>query len=354
MTMLSEPHFDSNVNELCSHLFRLLVRIGLTTLSMGIASQSSFALTTIGEQKMATGVLPTVQAAAKTTSSPTGQILFTALSNGFDHVYVMNANGTGVTELTSDPYDDVTPQWSPDGKEITFQRSENGFAVYTMNADGSQIQRLSPTPGRDLLPSWSPNGQTIIFTRIITPPSNPNAFPVTSLMVMNADGWNPQTIYSDGSFAMEPHYSPNGSKIVFMCGKPGVGVEVCTIDADGTNLTQLTTDNAVNGDPHWSHDGTKIAFGSNREGGGKLNVFVMNADGSGLKQLTFFPTPIEAGDVGWSLDDTTMAFEWDIGGQQQSNPTAFAEMWLMNADGSHQTNTGVPCSDTGCAPTFQP
>jgi Tol biopolymer transport system component len=125
------------------------------------------------------------------------------------------------------------------------------------------------------------------------------------------------------------------------------------MNSDGSGLVQLTS-GAINADPVWSPDGRRITFGSDREGGGKLNIFVMNADGSGQQQLTHFDVPYEAGDTNWSSDGRKITFEYDISGMQQSDPSAYAEVWTMNADGSGQTSTGVQCSDVGCAPRWQP
>ena len=49
-----------------------------------------------------------------------------------------------------------------------------------------------------------------------------------------------------------------------------------------------------------------------------------------------------------------LAFQYDINGMKQSDPNAYAEVWTMNADGSGETSTGVQCSDSGCAPRWQP
>jgi Tol biopolymer transport system component len=89
------------------------------------------------------------------------------------------------------------------------------------------------------------------------------------------------------------------------------------------------------------------------EGGGKLNIFVMNADGSNPTQLTHFDVPDEAGDTNWSGDGKKIAFEYDVNGMKQSSSTAFAEVWTMNADGSDQLSTGVQCADAGCSPRWQ-
>ncbi len=288
-----------------------------------------------------------------------GKLSFSARPDGVSHVFVMNVDGSGRTQLTSGPYDDVTPEWSPDGSRLVFGRSDDGYGIYVMDAAGANVQRLSPSPGRDLLPSWSADGQRIVFTRIVEVPDAANAMPTTDLMIMDADGANARTVFAHGPaspFNMEPRFSPDGTRIVFMCGPHGpvhgAGIQVCLIDADGTNLAYLTDVDAAQGDPHWSHDGKRIAFGSNRDG--NVNIYVMNADGSAVTQLTDFVEPIEAGDTGWSPDDTEIAFEWDDGGMSQSSLTAPAAVWLMTADGSNQHSTGVACADAGCGPRFQP
>jgi len=286
--------------------------------------------------------------------SAASQISFVARPDGVDHIYIMSSDGNNIVRLTSGADRDFTPEWSRDGKKIVFQRSTDGDGIYTMNADGTNLTRLSPAPSHDGLPAWSPDGTRVIFSRLVAPPPGPGMLPITAIMEMNADGSNVRNIFSNGSFNMQPRYSPDGQRIAFMCGKAGTVVDICIVHPDGSGLEKLTRGGAVNGDPHWSHDGTKIAFGSNREGGGKVNIFVMNADGSNVTQLTHFPAGQEAGDVGWSSDDTLMVFEWARNGNSQSEPNAYAEIWMMNADGTNAHSTGVPCSGVGCGPRWRP
>jgi len=129
--------------------------------------------------------------------------------------------------------------------------------------------------------------------------------------------------------------------------------QIFIMDIDGSNVHQLTSENS-SGDPVWSPDGRQISYGSNREGGGKLNIFVMDADGTNVRQLTHFATPLESADTNWSADGKKIIFEYDIDGKLQSDPNAYAEVWVMNADGSGQASTQQACSCVGCAPRWQP
>ncbi len=96
------------------------------------------------------------------TSTPgapsTGKIAFTSARDGNDEVYVMNAAGSGQTNLTNNLLAaDFEPAWSPDGTQITFLSNRDGnFEVYVMNADGSGQTRLTDDPELDRDPAWLP------------------------------------------------------------------------------------------------------------------------------------------------------------------------------------------------------
>jgi len=285
-----------------------------------------------------------------------GQMAFVSQQGSVNHIFLMNINASGAgahpARLTHETEAENYPSWSPDGSRLVYQRAFNGSAIYLINADGSAEQRLSPTPGLDVTPSWSPDGTQIVYARLLAAPQ-PNMPPMTDIRIMKADGTGDHAVLANTVFSVEPRWSAK-NQLVFMSLMNGSGLEIYVMNADGSNLQQLTSGAYNNGDPVWSPDGTRITFGSDREGGNKLNIFEMNADGSQQQQLTHFDAPDEAGDTNWSSDGTKIAFEYDISGMKQSNPNAFAEVWIMNPDGSSETSTGMQCSDVGCAPRWQP
>src|SRR4051794_34014891 len=92
-----------------------------------------------------------------------GRILFTsdrdAPSRQSD-IYTMNADGAGVTRLTTYPGNDNEAAWSPDGSKIAFVRDAQ---VFTMNADGGNQVPISGSDGASD-PSWSPDGTKLVFS----------------------------------------------------------------------------------------------------------------------------------------------------------------------------------------------
>ena len=284
-----------------------------------------------------------------------GRIAYVSRQDSVNQIYLMDidASGKGIapTKLTGDSEPENYPSWSPNGRQLLYARDLDGTAIYLINADGTGQRRLSPTPGMDINPSWSPDGARIIYARVVELPE-PGKAPMTEIRIMNVDGSDDHAIFGGSSLNAEPRWSVI-DRVVFFSNMSGDFINVYAVNIDGTDLRQLTTE-GNSSDPVWSPDGMRITFGSDREGANRLNIFVMNADGSQQEQVTDFDVPIEVGDTNWSSDGKKIAFQYGIDGKKQSDPDAHAEVWTMNADGSSATSTGISCTNVGCAPRWQP
>jgi len=253
-------------------------------------------------------------------------------------IYVINADGSGRVKLTDHPVDDgIRPAWSPDGERIVFASMRDGDqGIYVVNADGSGLVNLTNNPAGDFAPAWSPDGKQIAFES--------NRDRNAEIYVMNADGSgqtdltkNPASdifgaldltlLFSRPFVQLGEPWSPDGRQIAFASGCGDFLVcDIYVINADGTGLTNLTNHPATVGEWAWAPGGSRIAFESDRDG--DPEIYVVNVDGSGLMNLTNNP----AGDFApaWSPDGKQIAFESDRDGNR--------EIYVMNANGSNPIN----------------
>jgi protocatechuate 3,4-dioxygenase beta subunit len=171
---------------------------------------------------------------------------------------------------------------SPDGSKLAYTDAQPpSFDIFTINIDGTDHRQLTATEEEVQAnhPSWSPEGDKLAFTVLESG---------NSLWVMNADG-STKVKLTDNVGAREPTWSPDGKRIAFECwifgvSDPGAG-DICVINSDGTNLVNITRfQNQWASHLTWSPDGTRIAFYDPSTSG--LQVYIINADGTGLTQLT--------------------------------------------------------------------
>jgi dipeptidyl aminopeptidase/acylaminoacyl peptidase len=150
---------------------------------------------------------------------------------------------------------------------------------------------------------------------------------------MNADGSSQTRLTNSPGFDISPAWSPDGSRIAFRSSRDG-NSEIYVMNADGTIPLRLTDNPAVDSTPQWSPDGTKLAFTSNRDG--NFEVYVMNADGTSETRLT--DNLAEDVAPAWSPDGTQIAFSSDRDGRQTSGQVTPSDIFVMNAEGTAQTN----------------
>ncbi len=264
-----------------------------------------------------------------------GKLVFQDASGGV--IYSVNGDGSQLSRLTYG----LDPNWSPDGKKITFSRWNEPAGLFVSNADGTNEQQVFGA-AKLISPQWSPDGTQIAFTRqsggttqdrqlcfrgscftlqadphwklgvvspaggsVSDPPSSNHSFSPT----WNPDGHTlayadagfgilktdttPQSGPANNLFTQNPDvqsttYSPDGSKIAFQVHQHDHW-EINVVNADGSNPIAVTSADPFsfkvvnNVAPAWSPDSKQILFLSDRNG--KWEFFVANQDGSGLTQV---------------------------------------------------------------------
>jgi dipeptidyl aminopeptidase/acylaminoacyl peptidase len=212
-------------------------------------------------------------------------------------IWTMNGDGSDPLQLTSSRFDgtgDVGPSWSPAGTRIAFTRGNRscgdpacGGDIHVMNADGSGITNITNHPAEDQDPAWSPDGELIAFRS--------DRGGDEEIYTMRPDGSEIRRLTdaaaSGSRFDAAPNWSPDGAKLVFARSGdfPGIDIEVFTVTRDGSEETRITFDPRLNLEPAWSPDGSKIVMYSAALFELRYDIEVINADGSGNTRITSGP-----------------------------------------------------------------
>jgi TolB protein len=214
--------------------------------------------------------------------SPDGKrVVYVAVTEGREQLFVMNADGTGAAQLTRDDADHDDPAWSPDGKTIAFAYMKDGLEIISlMNVDGSGLRRLTPRDVKAIHPNWSPDGKRLAYCTDddLAPPRKNDA----DIVVIDVATGQTRTLIT-GGVNTYPSWSPDGKRLAFRRMLGEMNSEVFVANADGSGARNLTNHPAFDGWPAWSPDGTRIAFASNRNF--SYQIFTMNADGSDVRLL---------------------------------------------------------------------
>ncbi len=214
--------------------------------------------------------------------SPDGSTL--ALVLGDTQIYTVNADGTGLTQLTFTG-ENTNPDWSPDGGRIAWERFDDSApGVWIMSSTGEDQQRVVPL-ARSYDPDWHPTEEILLCA---------GWYDSTHAGIFEYDlvGESVTVIRENtgGTVAVHPQYSPDGSRIAF-CAMDMPEAEVWVMDADGSNARQLTWEGGSRSS--WSPDGTRLVYtrqiwddwdmGSSEDG----VLWVVDVETGEREQLTF-------------------------------------------------------------------
>jgi TolB protein len=217
-------------------------------------------------------------------------------------LYILNLETGERTLVIEGPA--FNPDWSPDGEWIAF----NSGDIFRIRPDGSDLQQI-PHDGNAYFPSWHPEGKRIAYDATQHPEN------LLGIWFIDCDGRNPSHV----GLGRHPDWSPNGTNIVYEGPSSSSNSEsqIWRADSSGIDKEQLTTNNfVINRSPSWSPDGEWIAWHTNN------GIWVMRSDGSDQWHLTEGETP------SWSPDSQRIVFS------KSSPNNEKVVLWIINRDGS--------------------
>jgi TolB protein len=299
------------------------------------------------------GVAACSASVARNTPAPSATVNISRPSDpGEPHI-------SSVRQLTNGG-ENAEAYFSRDGRFITFQSSRDGRTCdqqYVMRADGSGTHRISNGNGKTTCGWFLPGGDRVFFgsshmhDSLCPPKPDPSkgyVWPLDKfdIFTVNRDGTDLRRLTSYNAYTAEGVLSPDGQRIVFTSLKGG-DLDIYTMNIDGTNVKQLTSTPGYDGGPWWSPDGTKIVYRAHHPKDSaelrqyqellvqgfirpsKVELFVMNADGSDNRQIThlgganFGPS--------WTPDGKRIIFA-----SNHKNPRSRNfDLFLVDLDGSN-------------------
>lgn len=255
-----------------------------------------------------------------------GEIVFSSYRAGESAIYIMQADGSHVLQVTPTNDRDSRPTWSPDGTQISYASrlgDSPNHEIYVINADGTDRMRMTQLPESfESEPAWSPDGNMLAFISNQSTQLNSytGRYNIYLMDIASGEIW---LLTPFGGSNSSPNWSPDGERILFQSTVDG-NYEIYVINVDGTNLLNLTNSPTNEINPAWSPDGSQIAFVSDRDG--NQEIYVMEADGSNPVRLTFHPGTDRG--PAWSPNGEFIVYF----GKRGFN----SDIFLIRADGSYQ------------------
>jgi Tol biopolymer transport system component len=245
----------------------------------------------------------------------------TAAYPGVNALYGVMPDGSGLYKFAENGLGQMLfPRRSRNRQQIAFATGPNGaYNIWTMRADltgahTTYTPSVCPNGAGNF--SWSPSGDRLLVD-----------CDAAQAVIKVSDGTSYSLSQVWGRLASGPDWSPVGDKILYQTGSFGGDIYVASLDGSGATLVATSGERA-----RWSPDGTRIAFQRAIPNSNQV-IFIVNADGSGERQLTYTPAPtIRDESPAWSPDGTQLVFiHYDV-----SQPTFTFHLNVIDADGTGQ------------------
>jgi Tol biopolymer transport system component len=320
---------------------RLIALVGVAMLGLVACTESETSTSPATQSGSPPAPSTSPGPADATVAGQAGSIVFARFDSslGSTVIYTVNPDGSDLRPLFTDFAE--FPHWSPDGDLVSIFCCEDGMAAHFVDPDTGSFRELAPPdPSLEVhCGNWSSDGQRVACESFGVDDPRRNGI----YSIRTSDGKGLKRITSNPGGEDAPgDYSPDGQHLVFIRSHPNGEVGLFVVGVDGSDLHRLVPASVLVEPPvffagSWSPNGDEILFVARASPGRLPTMWVVNADGSGLHQLSISPAcGGAASDLsstaclypGWSPDGTKIIFTRVEAGQEQGN------IYGMNGDGS--------------------
>lgn len=223
--------------------------------------------------------------ADRATTLAEARIAFVSDRGGEGAVYVMDADGSDLRQISGADRFALFPAWSPDGERVAyfvFERMGRAGQVWVVAADGSERVQVAEVDSATYTLAWSPDGTRLAF---VTVDSRGGDAPVSVVHVARIDGSGVERELSlQGLSIIDLAWSPDGERMLFAAGTPNSPAGVYTMSSDGADVTEIFSGTQA---ADWSPSGEEIAVAA----GAQDAIFALGGDQA--------PREIAYTDEGW-------------------------------------------------------
>jgi len=257
--------------------------------------------------------------------SPSGEaIAFMSNRSGTYDVYVTSPDGRELKRITSDSAFESAPFWTRDDRVVFSVWANNASTVYAASAHSPTPTVIGKATGRS--PTIAPDGKKLIYSS--------GQYPSMQLEEAAIDGSNVRQLTKVPAAQFNAVYSPDQTQIAFARSDSTRQLQLWVMNADGTGERQLTWFKADEGSPQWpswSPDGSRLAIQSgkynrNAPTENTAHIWIIDVKSGAATRLNAHSTPYLDETPSWFPDGKHIAFQSDRSGRM--------EVWVMNADGS--------------------
>ena len=249
--------------------------------------------------------------------SPDGESLaFSSRVDGNFEIFTIDADGSGLFQVTNSPYGEFVTDWVGDGSKILYTRAGQDWSV---NPDGTgAVQSTLQSP------LWSPDGQKVSYLQY--PGDGETA---VEIWVQDAGGGNNRRLFASNVFDVDRTWSPDSEKLALDAVDTAAEartVELTVLHLDGTGDTSMEWVDTIHIDVSWSGDSSQLVV-TQWTVDDRTDLYIAQADGSGRTPLLAGLFIIQGRNAQWSPTDDRIVMEY-------GNPGAPQGIWAVNTDSS--------------------